>query len=203
MVALLLVTAGAFAPLPGLGATLDFEGASGYVDQPGAFFTVDDYRFTLLDDGGEAANGFLLVNEGDGIGGAGTNLFAANFASFRMERSDNRAFHSVGFDIGGSWHHLPDRWADVVRITAFRAGGAAQELDVTLPTAAGEMAYVPFFVQDISSLVFEPIASRGTTPFSFDYTVDNIVAPIPLPGALPVFLTALGALAFAARRRRA
>ena len=50
-------------------------------------------------------------------------------------------------------------------------------------------------------LIFDETLSASEA-FSFNYVVDGTITPLPLPGALPLFLTGLGALGLLGWRRR-
>lgn len=81
-------------------------------------------------------------------------------------------------------------------------------IDFDVDVAGGMAAGLFFDSVTMTYLLAELTLPQGT-PFSADLFIDNAsaelfaVAPIPLPAAAPLMLAGLGALAVAARRRKA
>ena len=59
----------------------------------------------------------------------------------------------------------------------------------------------------VDLLAFKVTITPDGTPSEWDFVIDSVtltqsLQPVPLPAALPLFATGVGALAFLARRRK-
>jgi hypothetical protein len=190
-----LLSFAAIFSLPANATLIDFEGDSGYAQNSGDFFDIDGYRFTLTD----VSGGFLTVTaQSDLIEGTTTKLFAANHSILTLSRVDGGSFDLLSVDVGGSWEDqaIWHRWADKVSIF----DGSAT-VDVTLLGQGAVFHATNTNFLSVSSVVFSPTGSRGTSDFEFN--IDNIslrAGAVPEPESLA--LVGLGLLAIVARRRK-
>jgi hypothetical protein len=193
-----------FSSNPASAAVIDFEGASGFANDNGEFFTVDGFRFTHTD---VTSNGATLVsNAANVVEPTTTKLHAINHSIATMSAADGSAFALTSFDLGGSFVASPSRWADKIQVTANFAGGSSSTILVDLPAALPEYVSTSWSLTNVLSLVFAPSGSNGTGPNDFEFTLDNInVAEnpaVPLPPALALFVSGLAALGLLARRSK-
>ncbi len=170
-----------------------------------------------------SGNGFLGIENGKGgmhLDDAGTS--APSKASFTMAKNFNAVsflLDPVGFDLlvcsGSSGCAAPTfinvlvqgfRGTTLVSNLTFDMGASLDPYLVTLGSA----------FSDISSLligvIYPNVASYKALPGvttvypcapCSHFNIDNVtLAPVPLPAGLPLAATALGLLAFVARRRR-
>lgn len=144
--------------------------------------------------GGTGAFGFsgwekLAKLDRDGSPDPGTTATSTNnwFTVTYLEREKSE----LPFNGRGSWSLVPDRSFDPLFIYAFAIKGSTDNAVYRMNTAVTEGSW---FVGDLS------------TPSDKLPNMSNIrlfAAPIPLPPVVFMMLGALGALAFATRRRRA
>ncbi len=80
--------------------------------------------------------------------------------------------------------------------------GAAAVLE---PTDTDPVTHQPYHLLSLQGTYFLRvfgIVDPSATEFALSTTISTTLAATPIPAALPLFLTALGGLGFAARRRK-
>jgi hypothetical protein len=112
-----------------------------------------------------------------------------------LQRVDGQPFNLHSFDIGGSFVNNPQRWA-LAALLISSAGNYTAAVPGSTPTY---QFHTPN-LQNVTSVLFRPIARRGAGPNDFEFTLDNIsVSAVPEPSA--VVLVAGAAMALCALRR--
>jgi hypothetical protein len=99
-------------------------------------------------------------------------------------------------DVGPAAH-----WSTAGSVGALPSGAAA----VLEPTGFDQATQTPYHLVSLSGTYFLRIfgiLDPSASEFALAANISTTVAATPIPAALPLFLTALGGLGFAARRRR-
>jgi hypothetical protein len=99
-------------------------------------------------------------------------------------------------DVGSAAH-----WTTAGSVGNLPSGAAA----VLEPTGFDQATQTPYHLVSLSGtywLRVFGILDPSATEFALSASISTTVAATPIPAALPLFLTALGGLGFAARRRR-
>lgn len=155
-------------------ATITFDGMLDFT-YPGVNSTLatSGFEFALI---GDSQNCPDPLGTCSSLQGDGDKLNALNHAILQVKPTDGLAFDLLSFDLTSDAH---------VVVTAYLADGSKVE-PATTP------------IHNVLRLVFTPSAGNVA------YTLDNIdvTSAVPLPAALPLFATGLGALGFGAWRRK-
>ncbi|MCC6778666.1 MAG: PEP-CTERM sorting domain-containing protein [Hyphomicrobiales bacterium] len=158
-------------------ATITFDGLSDFTF-PGVTtsLTASGFEFALIDDSQNCPNpqGSCSSLQGDR-----EKLNALNHAILQVKPTDGSTFDLLGFDLTLLTANSS------VRVTAYLADGSTVD-----------PANVP--IHNVLRLVFTP--SAGNVAYALDNI--NVTSAVPVPGALPLFATGLGALGFGAWRRK-
>jgi hypothetical protein len=207
-IASLTLLAGAGLAMPVQAATVDFTGAgaANYDDVSQGY-----------GDSAEADIGYRTLNGGNNWGQFATQTadhaeywavtnYSGDNAIFAVSNGNKLevsllagaglGFTSVSFDLGG--------YPNIDKTTAFRLYDAGWNLllsDDTFAISATTGGLITLAV-NTTALYFQMGDDWNTGVRSLSFQT-AAVATTPIPAALPLFLSALGALGFAARRRKA
>jgi hypothetical protein len=176
-------------PAAAAAITLDFENASAPSDYiPNGYGSVNWQNF-----GGHP----------DYVGGYHTGIVSGSWTAFNLFGDPAEISRSKRFDLVSGY--FTGAWRDDMGLTILGFRNGAQIFSTTTEVDSTGPTLLTFNWHDVDLVRF--IAFGGVNAVAggdgTTFVVDNLtIRPTPIPAALPLFATALGGLAFAARRRR-
>lgn len=193
---------------------IDFETLSGSSDQVAEFTSLTSQYDGLLFSSESTPHALQTTDPGDlsgrfdapvrilpAISGGGVPTSGVRYMSgdsyLGLYTSDIRIDFLFGVTAVG--FHIVDNDYTDVRVQAFDAAGNVLDTVIVPEVGGGGVTYAGIAAQGISYVIID---GANGTHLDSTFIDDLSFRPVPVPAALPLMLTALGALGLSGRRRR-